>query len=219
MFDGAEQRSPDRKRGNLGDVSVLSGQVVSSKFVPGLGAAWKMDLSAAYAAGQQVARTVLHLHPGYVAVVDEAVLDRERAISLRWHTCDRAEPDGHGNFMVHGKKAKVAALVKSLGTSEAQISRHEHGYEFPYDRDRMGAVLEPRRESFIEAKLYGDRCWLLTLFSVTSLAAEDQVWVRSAAGWTMGEVRFFMGAKGSGFSSNRGELSLDCPWNSLPQVG
>ncbi|MCF7688136.1 MAG: heparinase II/III-family protein [Cephaloticoccus sp.] len=211
MFDGAEQRSPDRQRGKFGDVSVFSGRVVSSKYVPGLGAAWKMDLSAAYSAGQRVTRTVLHLYPGYVAVLDEAVLDQARAISLRWHTCDRAEPDDHGKFTVRGKKAKVAAQVKSLGESEARISRHEHEYVFPYDRDRMGAVLAPRRESFIEAKLAGDSCRLLTLFSVSSLAVEDQGWVNSAAGWSHGEVCFFMGAQGSGFSSNRGMLSLDCP--------
>lgn len=188
MFDGEEQRSPNFKRGEALDTTAWSGSIVSENFRPEVGTAWKMDLSLAYLPGQKVTRTVVHLYPGYVAVLDEAELASEQAISLRWHTCDRAEPDAEGNFVVRGRQGKVTAVIARLDEGAMTLGRGEHHYEAPFDRDRTGTPLEQRRESYVEATLHGNRCRILTLFCVEPAAAAATLWTRVDGTWTHGEV-------------------------------
>ncbi len=201
MFDRQEQRSPDRQRGKLGEVTSLSGNVVAENFIPGVGAAWKMDLSAAYQTGQKVTRTVLHLYPGYVAVLDEAILAREQDISLRWHTRDKAAPDEKGGFTVKGQKAILSGLVTRLDNGELYIGRHEHQHRPSYDRDRIGQPLEARCESYIEATLRGNRCRLLTLFCVRSSTSPEGEWSQSDGSWKIGDISVRMREYGAELGS------------------
>ncbi len=196
MFDGEEQRSPQSKRGQFKEVESLSGHVVAENYIPGVGAAWKMDLSPAYHTGQQVTRTVLHLYPGYVLVLDEAVLAKAQNISLRWHTCDKAVPDETGNFVVRGQKAILAGLVTRLDFGAINYGRREQQYHAPYDRDRVGELLEARRESYIETTLQGDRCRLLTLMVVQGAGSAEASWSKSGENWHFGDISARMTASG-----------------------
>ena len=155
-----------------------------------------MDLSPAYHTGQQVTRTVLHLYPGYVLVLDEAVLAKAQNISLRWHTCDKAVPDETGNFVVRGQKAILAGLVTRLDFGAINYGRREQQYHAPYDRDRVGELLEARRESYIETTLQGDRCRLLTLMVVQGAGSAEASWSKSGENWHFGDISARMTASG-----------------------
>ncbi|MFZ9682892.1 MAG: heparinase II/III domain-containing protein, partial [Cephaloticoccus sp.] len=203
MFDGVEQRHPRKQRGAPVDNVSLSGRIVHAEDFPGIGAAWVMDLSPAYAAGQTVRRTVLHLHPGTVAVLDEASLDQSREISLRWHTTDRAEPDPSGAFVVRGQRVCLSARVVRLDAGELAFVRKAQAYRAPYDRDRMGDPLAPRHESYVEASTRGAGCRLLTLFRVHDGPAPAP-WVPHAAGWGCGDVTLVIGRNHLELGSPRG---------------
>jgi hypothetical protein len=200
MFDGEEQRSPLSEHCEKSEAPSLSGKVVAEQFVPGVGAAWKMDLTSAYMNGQHVTRTVVHLYPGFVAVLDEATTPKEQVISLRWHTRDRAAPDEDGRFTVHGEKAKVSAQVIRLDEGELAFSRAEHEHRQGFDKDRTNTPLEPRRESYVEAKLRGNSCRILTLFNVQATEAPDATWAKSENGWSNGDVELRLTADGLGMS-------------------
>jgi len=208
MFDGEEQRSPLSEHCEKAEAPSLSGQTVADQFVPGVGAAWKMDLSPAYMNDQHVTRTVVHLYPGYVAVLDEASTPKEQEISLRWHTRDRAVPESAGRFTVRGKKAKVSALIMRLDEGELALSRNEHQHRPGYDMDRGGAPLKPRRESYVEAKLRGKACRILTLFNVQAIDADDAIWTKSESGWSIDDVQLSLNESGLELSGPNGSLQI-----------
>ena len=189
MFDGEEQRSPLSEHCEKSEAPRLSGKTIAEQFVPGVGAAWKMDLTPAYMNGQNVTRTVVHFYPGYVAVLDEATTPKEQQISLRWHTRDRAEPDSDGRFTVRWKKAKVSAWVTRLDEGDVAFSRGEHEHRAGFDKDRTGTPLEPRRESYIETKVRGNACRILTLFNVQANEADNSIWTKNEEGWSNGDVQ------------------------------
>ena len=211
MFDRREQRSPLHLRDEQIDMSPYSGRVVAQKHVPDVGSAWKMDLSPAYQIGQTVTRTVIHLYPGHVAVMDEAKLSMDQNISLRWHTCDRAAPDSGGRFVVQGEMAKIDGLLTCLDGGLMQFGRGEHHYHPPYDRERSGKFLELREESFVQGTLRSDRCRILTLFSVQPAYAKLAKWIKTESGWIAGDVRVYVNAGFVELSSARNgtRLSLD----------
>ena len=208
MFDEEEQRSPHSELCEKNEAAALGGKVVAENYLPGGGSTWKMDLTPAYMNGQHVTRTVVHLYPGYVAVLDEAIMPKEQEISLRWHTRDRAEPDSEGRFFVRGEKAKVSALIARLDGGEIAISRNEHQHRPGYDKDRMGAPLEPRRESYIEATLHADRCRLLTLFCVKSADATECEWAQNEAGWSIDDVQLSLTDSGLELSAANGSRRI-----------
>ncbi|MBE35716.1 MAG: hypothetical protein CMI16_09225 [Opitutaceae bacterium] len=188
MFDGEEQRSPLSEHCEKTEAQSLSGKTVAEQFVPGVGAAWKMDLTPAYMNGQHVIRTVVHFYPGFVAVLDEATTPKKQEISLRWHTRDRAAPDSEGRFTVRGEKGNASALITRLDEGELAFSRNEHEHRVGFDTDRGGAPLTPRRESYVEAKFRGNSCRILTLFNVQAVDTADSIWTKSEGGWSNGDV-------------------------------
>ncbi len=208
MFDHREQRVPAHQRGEPMDMTPFNGRIVAQKIVPGVGCAWKMDLSAAYQPGQQVTRTVLHFYPGYVAVLDEAKLAMDQNISLRWHTIDRAAPDKAGRFVVQGLDAKVDGMMACLDGGLMQFGRGEHHYRPPFDRDRSGNFLELREESFIHATMKSDRCRILTLFCVQPMSAQPIKWSKIESGWAAGDVRVYVNLGFVELSSQRANSRL-----------
>ena len=158
------------------------GRIVECEFDDARGGWWRMDTTDAYdEAVRRVRRTVVHLLPNVVAVLDEATLAQPERISLRWHTIDRALPDAQGHFHVIGEHgAPLAGRIIALDAAPLTIQRGEHGYEPPHDKDRLGEPLKQRHESYIEAALHADQCRLLTLFAVDVPAA-------SLAGWAADE--------------------------------
>ncbi len=185
-FGDREQRFPTREPGKPILTKPISGQVEQWWHEPGQGPAWSMELAPAYSGVKHFKRTVLHLWPGYILVLDDAALAANESISLRWHTINKAEPTDDGSFVAHNDQAAAAGRIINLGSGELSIQRKEHRYEAPYNRDRTGDLLEVRNESFLNASLVGDRCRLLTLFA-TGAAADfgaDATWQTTANDWT-----------------------------------
>lgn len=187
MFGGREMRVPSRDRGEKfgEEFKKIQGKIVESNFNDKAGGYWRIDLTGAYEGVKTIYRTVVHLFPGIVAVLDEAELEKEEEISLRWHTIDRCEPDADGNFIVLGERAKIIGKVINLGEEKFSIQRNEHEYQPPFDRDRLGDPLEQRRESFIEAKLIGKSCRLLSLFAVAKKTAITKNWNLDKKDWSI----------------------------------
>ncbi len=178
-FDGADQRPDASARARW----------TSASFDDERGGGWILDLTGNYVGVKVVRRTLLHLLPGVVAVLDEAALPDSRAISLRWHTADRGEPDAVGRFMVRNEGVRLAARVAWPGGLALALRRGEQAYEAPFDKGRLGEPLEQRRESFVEAALSADRCRLLTLFAVLGPDEPDAAWDGEGGRWTLQTAR------------------------------
>ncbi|MBK8857310.1 MAG: hypothetical protein IPN11_06355 [Opitutaceae bacterium] len=147
MFGGREQRYPLGEAGRpaiRGDTG--SGRLTDWWHEPGQGTAWRIDLTPAYDGVSQVARTVLHLWPGYILVLDEADLPAPEDISLRWHTIDRADPEAGGAFVVRGKTSAATGFVTAIEGTAPALHRREHRYAAPYHRARNGVPWSSGRE-------------------------------------------------------------------------
>lgn len=144
------------------------------------GAAWSIDLTGAYRDVVRVHRLVIHLLPDLVAVLDECEMPRAEAVTLRWHTADRAPIDAAGCFRVQatGPRGPVRLLgqISALSGSTATFRRGEHQYHPPYDRTRLDEPLEQRRESFVTAETNASRCRFLTLFLVVRPGNTPPAW-------------------------------------------
>ncbi|HMB90119.1 MAG TPA: hypothetical protein VKP65_04680, partial [Rhodothermales bacterium] len=161
----------------------MQGRFVTSEFDDTRGGFWQIDLTPAYKGVQSVRRTVVHLFPGIIAVLDEAQLERAEPISLRWHTIDRSEPDTAGRFRVVGEQATLAAQVVRLDGDAISFRRGEHRYEPPYNVGRLDEPLAQRHESYIEALLTSDTCRLLSLFAVYGPQETASLWRAEGEAW------------------------------------
>jgi hypothetical protein len=185
MFGGRERRVPDRQRGEQYGVrwESLRGRLLEARFDDVRGGWWQADLTPTYHAARRVHRTVIHLLPGIVAVLDEAELEQPDEVSLRWHTIDRAAPDAEGAFTVRGERAALAGRIVRLDAGALSFRRGEHAYAPPYDRDRYGDPLPQPHESHVEARCTTDRCRLLTLFAVTGSTESVPAWTVTDEGF------------------------------------
>ncbi|MEA3400928.1 MAG: heparinase II/III family protein [Armatimonadota bacterium] len=155
---------------------------VLSAFDDNLGGCWRIELTLFYAGAEAVSRTVVHIRPGVVAVLDDAELASPEEIRLRWHTVDRCDPDEEGRFTVENEGVRLVSRVIRLDGEEITVERGEHAYEAPFDTGRNGAPLTQRHESFIEARLEGRRCRLLSAFAVFGPNEEIGAWERTEGG-------------------------------------
>ena len=186
MFGGREQRYPAHDRGVKGllDLEPMNGQFLQTHFNDQVGAFWQLDLTRAYDGAKAVRRTVVHLLPGWVAVLDEATLEAPEAISLRWHTIEPAAPDASGNFHVTEGENRLACRVVSLAGDPKSIRLERHAYEAPYHLERMGIPLEQRHEPYVEMTLKDPRCRILSLFALNQSGATKSVnWERAGERW------------------------------------
>ncbi len=173
QFGGREMRHDSAARGTI----------LHATFDETLGGQWLLDLTAAYNGATRVRRAVAHLFPGIVAVLDEAELAQAEAISLRWHTADRAEPDADGSFVVENAGVQLSARVVA---DSAHCTRGEHEYRAPYNRMRLDELLEQRRESYVEVTATAQHCRWLSLFAVLPPGAASARWEECADGWAIG---------------------------------
>ena len=148
------------------------------------GGHWVIDLTGLYDGARMVRRSVAHLTPGIVVVLDEADLAQKEDISLRWHTVAPVAPDPIDRLMVCGNGVHLTARVMSLDGHAVGLTSGQHEYQPPFDRGRLGEPLTQRRESFVEARLTADRCRLLSLFAVFAPGEPPDMWV--AAGDVIG---------------------------------
>jgi len=160
------------------------GEVLAA-FDDALGGIWRMELTRFYPGADSVTRTVVHLQPGIVAVLDEASFDAPEEIRLRWHTVDRCEPEADGSFTVRGERARAISRLVRLDGDELTVIRDEHAYEPPYHLTRYGHPQKQRNESFVEAQLHGRQCRLLTAFAVCDADEESGRWERTTTGLRM----------------------------------
>ena len=145
-------------------------------FDSGLGGWWRVDLTELHQGVERVQRTVVHLLPGMVAVLDEADLQRKEQVRLRWHSIVAPRIDAGGRFGFEHKGAGLAALVAGSGGRDLELSLGRHQYLPPRDRDRLGNPLPQRREPFMDALAEGRRVWFLSLFSVGTAAEAGESW-------------------------------------------
>ncbi len=178
MIGGRELKVPSRDRGQKFDSNYanIKGKIIDSYFEEKLGGCWRLDLTNAYQNVRSVRRSVIHFFPGIVAVLDEAELIQEEEISLRWHTINRCEPEKNGNFLVTGENSSVSGFVQKLNEKDTILKRNEHSYFSPFDKNRLGDLLEQRRESYIEAKTVAKECKFISLFSVEPKSSNQLKW-------------------------------------------
>ncbi len=180
MIEQNEMRLPDWQRGDgpKQNLHEITGRFVNSDFSPA-GGWWQMDLTNAYHDVVAIKRTVVHLFPGYIAVLDTAQLPTASDISLRWHTINEAEPDDDHAFVVLGRKGQLSAQVIPL-EGEIRSRRKEHSYQSPFDKDRAGELLEQRNESYVEVLTRAESFTALTVFALSKIAEPPGSWERSS---------------------------------------
>jgi len=185
MFGNREQRiTPlDSTPADNIDFEGKSGRILQSHFDDKTGGYWQMDLSRAYDGVRRVIRTVVHLFPGFVAVLDEGELETEEEISLRWHMIKEPDLKPDGSFHVVSKGIGLAGRVEVLTGNLTDHRLMRHQYQAPFDRDRMGDLLEQRREPYIETRLRDKSFRVLTLFSLVSELNVPSEWVRGNESW------------------------------------
>lgn len=173
MFDRQDMRTGKEHRARYLD----------ARFDEQLGATWAMDLSDLYDGVRAIRRRVVHLLPHIVAVLDEAELDDEREISLRWHTAQEPNLSADGAFALQAGDVGVSARIVFLGGDPVSFHSRRHAYEAPFDRDRLGELLHQPHEPYVEATLRGRSCRLLTLFAMFAPGQPNAPWTGAGGSW------------------------------------
>ena len=160
----------------------LQGHISSSEFDDSRGGTWTMDLSAVYGDAHSVTRTVVHLLPRIVVVLDNAKLKADIPISMRWHTMSPPDLKPNGVFVAHGKHATLSGRIERLD-GDVEIQTDQHAYKTPYHQDALGEPYTQRYESFVGASMISDRCSLISLFCVFNASHTSTVWQPGNGHW------------------------------------
>jgi hypothetical protein len=173
VFGGRDLEScyvlhPNYTEGTLHGKRALNaqGRIVSSEFIPAWGGTWKLDTTEAWAGVRRCVRSVLHIFPGFVVVLDEATLDQPESISLRWNTARKPTIEGQDGFTLQLNEVGLAARVLNLGSGSTIWRTATQRYHAPWDMDQFGGILPDRDCPYFETVIEADRCRFLTLFSV-----------------------------------------------------
>jgi len=177
-FDGEDMRydrplsramfnTPERRK-----TPPLRAKFLGHEFDDKRGGYWVLDTTEVYGGVQEVMRTVVHLNPGIVVVLDRAALPQPREVSLRWHTTDKCEPKSDGKFVVQGAGGvQLASRVVRVNDGELSVAKRTH--------NETG-------DGFIEASLRGQQCALVSLFCVFAPGTRPGSWEGSDGGWSIG---------------------------------
>lgn len=173
VFGGREMKScyelhPNHTSGPLHGKRALhaQGQIVSSEFDDNWGGRWSIDTTAAWDGVKSNLRTVLHIHPGFVIVLDEAQLETTESISLRWNTVKKPTLVGDDGFSLQSEGVGLAARVLNLHEGETTHRIANHQYKSPWNMDQFGTQIEQREAPYFETVIEADHCRLLSLFAV-----------------------------------------------------
>ena len=142
------------------------GHIVASEFDDSWGGQWSIDTTAAWSGVVRNLRTVLHIHPGFVIVLDEAQLEQTESISLRWNTAHKATLVGNDGFSLQLEGVGLAARVIDLNGDPVALRLTKHQYHEPWNKDQFGNTLPERDCPYVEMRTESDRCRLLSLFCV-----------------------------------------------------
>jgi hypothetical protein len=155
------------------------------------GSWWRFDLTGAYAGARSVSRTVVHLLPGTVAILDELTLEQTSTVSLRWHTAEPCTPAPDGTFLVRGTHAAASCAVMAT-PGAARVSLQRHRYHPPFDTDYYGTPFADGHP-YVEALVDDDRVTFLTLVAVFADPGPElepvplPLWRADAGGWRCGD--------------------------------
>ena len=193
--------------------SDVEAKTLQAEFDDDAGGLWQIDLTSKYEGVEAVRRTVAHLKPDTIAVLDEAVLDTEETLSLRWHSASHSVPDADGSFVVEGEGASLSARVVTLDESEWTFCARRHEYRAPYNRHRLGDVFKQRHEPFIEATTRASNGCILSLFTISPTGYPIPSWTDSNSGWTVqtaeGAVTATVSQRFLNLNTPRTELNID----------
>ena len=172
-FGGREMRHAPKERA----------EILEASFEDGKGSIWQIDLTPKYDGVKFVRRTVVHLHPEAVVVLDEAELEIEEDFSLRWHTVVSPTLDPVGCFIVRGNRTTLSARVVDLNGSTLGLGVGRHAYHAPYNRHRLGDLFEQRHEPYAEITGRSRGCRIVSLFAVCPPGEPTPRWEATGAGW------------------------------------
>ena len=151
--------------------------LLGSEFDDEQGGWWQIDLSGMYEGARAVRRTVVHLWPAVCAVLDEVVLDSDDDISLRWHTANRCTPSEDGSFTVVSGDVQLVCRVLRVDGGTLRVGRGSHQYAEPFNRHRLGPLLEQRQEPFVEVRARARACRIVSLFAAHRGDTRPHPWV------------------------------------------
>jgi len=158
-------------------------EILNASFEDGKGGTWQVDLTPKYEGVQTVRRTIAHLHPEVIAVLDEAELEQEEDISLRWHTITPSTPDATGSFIVEGKEVSLSARIVELNNLKLTHTLSQHEYRTPYNRHRLGDVFAQHHEPYVETTTHTRICRILSLFAICPSDKAVPHWGNIETGW------------------------------------
>lgn len=166
------------------------------EFDNGRGGWWQVDTTELYEGAGSIRRTVVHLLPAIIAVLDEVKLGRPEVVRVRWHTGGVATLGEAGAFSVEMEGVCLHAQVLALkrdgpgpgiqdgpGPDVPELKTGVHEYRPPYDHDRMGNPLPQRREPYVDARVPGQECRVLTLLSASGPEEEANAWSWAGPDW------------------------------------
>jgi hypothetical protein len=142
------------------------GHILSADFDDSWGGQWTIDTTAAWSGVTRNLRTVLHIHPGFIVVLDEAQLETSETISLRWNTATEPVCVGDDGFALQRDTVSLSARVINLTGSETTHRVANHQYHEPWNKDQFGGILPERDCPYFEALMNSDHCRFLSLFCV-----------------------------------------------------
>lgn len=181
VFGGREMEScyvlhPKYTAGPLHGKRALraQGRILDAEFDDRWGGLWRIDTAAAWSGVKANVRTVLHVLPGFVVVLDQARLEQPESISLRWNTARPPVAGRSGDFTLQLETVGLAARVLNLAGGEAVWRPGRHGYAAPWNLDQFGNPLPARACPYFETLIHGDHATLLSLFAV-----QPGTWTRS----------------------------------------
>lgn len=141
------------------------GRIVSAEFDDNWGGRWTIDTTEAWDGVTSNVRKVLHVHPGFVVVLDEAKLNKSESISLRWNTVQKPALTNDG-FTLQLADVGLAARILDLTDTKSERRLGNQHYAEPWNKDQFGGVLPERECPYYEIETTADHCRYLSLFTV-----------------------------------------------------
>ena len=158
-------------------------RILDMVFLEKAGCSWVVDTSDLYKGIELARRGVIHLSPGVVAVIDRLICTDSEQASFRWHTFDRTEISGNGEFSVVNGDVSLQGRMVVLNGDFDEFSRGEHEYRPPYNSDRLGNLLDQKHESYVELLATGEHFLVLSLFSVFEQDNPVSTWINDNGTW------------------------------------
>lgn len=148
---------------------------------------WQIDLTELHDGVDSVLRTVVHLLPGIVVVIDEARLHTSERSRLRWHPATEPQLGAAGQFHAIREHARVDAWIGGADGTPAELVTGRHRYQAPYDHDRIGNPMPQRREPFVDTVAETNHVRFVSLFCVGEGAAHP--WTHDGSAWACDQAQ------------------------------